>query len=79
MYPLTSSRTHPHIHTLSHTGRVVEQLDGVCQYLIKWADGSCQTQDIMHMFGELTRRRSLRQGHHVLAIAIPGNIPRVYN
>lgn len=52
-------------------GEVVEQVQGMGQYLIRWADETTQTQDITHMFGKLTKKRGLRQGDHVLALAMP--------
>lgn len=53
-------------------GEVVKQLDGACQYLIKWADDTTQVQEITHLFGRLTKKRGLHQGDHVLALAVPG-------
>ena len=55
-------------------GEVLKQLEGVCQYLIEWADGTTQVQEVMHMFGKLTKKRGLRLGDHVLALAVPGEL-----
>ena len=49
----------------------MEQVQGACLYQIKWADESTQIQEIQHMFGKLTKKRGLRQGDHVLALALP--------
>ena len=58
---------------ISYPGVVVEQEEGVCQYLIEWsADKTTQPQQPVHMFGKLTKKRGLHQGDHVLALAIPG-------
>ena len=53
----------------------MEQLEGSCQYLIKWADKTTQEQSIVHMFGNLTKRRALRLEDHVLALAVPCKFP----
>lgn len=50
-------------------------MDGSRRYLIRWKDGSKQVQDVMHMFGKLTKKRGLRQGDHVLALAAPSKSP----
>ena len=49
----------------------MKQLSGYCQYLVRWKDNSTQVEDIIHMFGKLTKKRELRLGDHVLALAIP--------
>ena len=38
-------------------------------YLIKWADGDTQEQEVIHMYGRLTKQRPLRTGDKVLALA----------
>lgn len=56
-------------------GEVLEQRRDPCQYLIKWKDESTQVQEVMHMFGKLTKKRGLRHGDHVLALAVPSKCP----
>ncbi len=41
------------------------------KFLIQRQDQSLEDQDIIHIFGELTKRRSFRKGDHALALAIP--------
>lgn len=50
---------------------MLKQLPGACLYLVEWADGSTQQQEVVHMFGKLTKKRGLRQGDHILALAMP--------
>lgn len=55
---------------LCPAGEVLEQSSGTGQYVIEWADRTTQVQEITHMFGKLTKKRGLRQGDHVLALAV---------
>jgi len=45
----------------------------VCVFVIRRADNTCEEQEIIHMFGELTKKRSFRENDHALALAMPGN------
>lgn len=47
------------------------ELIGNGWFSIKRADGTHDEQDIGHMFGELTKKRSFRKGDHALALAMP--------
>lgn len=38
---------------------------------MQWADDSFQEQEVLHMYGPLTRKRPLRIGDHVIALADP--------
>lgn len=49
----------------------VKSDEGSCQYLIRWTNGNIQIQEAFHIFGELTKKRALRQEDHVLALAMP--------
>ena len=51
------------------TGKVERQLQRTRRYIVKWADGLSQEQEAYHMYGQLTRRRALRIGDHVIALA----------
>lgn len=57
---------------ISYPGDVVEQGEGACQYVVKLTDGITQLQQVVHMFGKLTKKRGLHQWDHVLALAVPG-------
>jgi hypothetical protein len=48
-----------------------EQLGRQC-YRVQWAEGTEQTQTILHMFGPPTVRRTLQAGDHVIALAMAG-------
>ncbi len=61
------------------TGEVMEQVRGTCCYLIKWADETTQVQEIVHMFGKLTKKRGLRLGDNVLALALPSTLNKNNN
>ncbi|CAI8046777.1 von Willebrand factor A domain-containing protein 3B [Geodia barretti] len=50
---------------------VKEQLGRQC-YRVQWAEGTEQTQTILHMFGPPTVRRTLQAGDHVIALAMAG-------
>ena len=40
--------------------------------MIRRADNTYEEQDIIHMFGGLTKKRSFRKNDHALALAMPG-------
>ena len=54
-----------------YTAVVKEQLGRQC-YRVQWAEGTEQTQTILHMFGPPTVRRTLQAGDHVIALAMAG-------
>jgi len=58
---------------LYYPGRVLKQLLPTRHYLIQWTNGSTQEQEVVHMFGPLTRRHPMRVGDHVLALADKSN------
>ena len=46
----------------------VEELgEGPGRYLVRWPNGDTQVQEVIHMFGPLTKRRELRIGDYVIA------------
>ena len=47
------------------------QIPGSRRYIVQWADDSFQEQEVLHMYGPLTRKRPLRIGDHVIALADP--------
>ena len=49
-------------------GKVIKQLSH-SQYEVHWVDQTAQAQEAVHIFGPLTKRRPLRTGDHVLALA----------
>lgn len=54
---------------VSCAGKVESQLEGTRNYLIRWANGKSQVQEVVHMYGHLTRKRPLRIGDYVLGLA----------
>ena len=61
----------PFVRTYIYTAVVKEQLGRQC-YRVQWAEGTEQTQTILHMFGPPTVRRTLQAGDHVIALAMAG-------
>jgi len=51
------------------TGKVLEHVAGTHHYLVEWVNASSQETEIVHMFGQLSRKRGLRIGDHVIALA----------
>ncbi len=53
----------------SLSGKVERQVSWSRKYIVQWADGSHQEQQVHHLYGSLTRKRPLRIGDHVIALA----------
>ena len=50
-------------------GKVEKQVSWSRKYIVQWPDGSHQEQEVHHLYGVLTRKRPLRIGDHVIALA----------
>ena len=50
-------------------GKVESQVEGTRNYLISWASGRSQVQEVVYIYGQLTRKRPLRIGDYVLGLA----------